>query len=243
MTALQSSTGVPERMATSQIQFKSDGFSINAFLARPDTAAVDSPAVVILHEWWGLNDHVKDIARRFAAEGFVAMVPDLYARQAGRVTTDAAEAAKLMSTLQSQTVLRDVNTAVQALRAQPGVRPPAIGIVGFGMGGTHALTQACHNSDLKTAIAFYGKVPLPESIRYFLCPIQYHWGANDDWITKAEVDGFREALAKFGKPGEIQVYPNAGQAFFNDTRADKYSPEDAKAAWQATLRCLRRYLK
>lgn len=220
---------------TETVQFLSDGFTIYASLARQTQAARPQPGVMILHEWWGVNDHMKDIAQRIAREGYVALVPDLYSRQGHAVTKDPAEAARLMEALSSQATLRDLNAATRFFKALPFVDPLALGAIGFCMGGTLALTVATHNSDIKAAAIFYGKVPPVESFRYLLCPILYHHGAKDGWVTKQEVDRLRQGLQDLGKPGEVISYPNADHAFFNDTRPEVYQKADAALAWKRTL--------
>ncbi len=225
------------------VQFVSDGQSIRAYLARPPTAARPLPAVLIIHEWWGLTDHMKDLARRFAKEGYAALVPDLYARQGSAVTTDANEAAKLMSQLSSQHALRDLNAATAYLTRQAWIEPSRIGVVGFCMGGTLALTTATHNSDVKAAVIFYGKVPPIETLDSLLCPILFHHGAQDGWVTGKEVDTLRQGLTQYGKRGEVVSYPAAGHAFFNDARPDAYHPASAAQAWQRTLRFFTEHLR
>ena len=232
-------------MANETVQWPSDGATIRGFLARPASSEPKGearPAVVILHEWWGLNDHMKDLARRFAGAGYVALVPDLYSRIGSKVTADGAEAAKLMDAVSSQAVLRDLNAASTFLKTQPFVDPLRLGIVGFCMGGTFALTQAGHNSDLKAAVVFYGKVPPVETLDYLLCPVLYHYGAKDGWVTKQEVDRLAQGLKQFGKRGAVHVYPEAGHAFFNDTRPDAHHAASAALAWERTLQFLRRHL-
>ena len=222
-------------VASETVQFTSDTFTMKAFLAHPSRTQAPSPAILILHEWWGLNDHIKDIARRFADAGYVALALDLYSRLGSKVTKDPQEAASLMNALSSQATLRDLNAATRYLKEQPFVDPLCLGIVGFCMGGTLALTQATHNTDLKAAVIFYGKVPLLESLAKLVCPILYHYGANDSWVTKQEVDRLRQGLTEYGKPGDIAVYPNGEHAFFNDTRPEVYRKEEATQAWQRTL--------
>ena len=223
--------------------FSSDAVTIKAFLARPARVTGQLPAVIVLHEWWGLNEHMKDIAQRLAREGYVAFVPDLYSRLGYTATKDATEAAKLMESLSSQAVLRDVNAATTFLKQQPFVDGLRIGAIGFCMGGTFALTMATHNSDLKAAVPFYGKVPPIETCRYLLCPVLYHYGAKDGWVTKQEVDRLKQGLEQYGKPGVVHVYPEAGHAFFNDTRPDAYRPDEANLAWQRTLQFLKERLQ
>ena len=228
--------------ASESVQFMSDGFTIKGFLARPSSNTL-APAVIVIQEWWGLNDHIKDLATRFAREGYVALAPDLYSRLGYKVTKDAAEAAQLMNALSSQAALRDLNAAVQFLKQQPGVQPEAIGVVGFCMGGTFALTMATHNSDIKAAVPFYGKVPPMESLARLVSPVLYHYGAKDGWVTKQEVDTLKEALQRYHKPGAVRIYPEAGHAFFNDTRPEAYQAADAKVAWESTVQFLRQYLR
>ena len=230
-------------LSTTGVSFVSDDATITGFLAEPAASRTRGPAVVVLHEWWGLNDHIKHIARRFAEAGYVALVPDLYSRQGHQVTHDANEAAKLMDGLSSQLVLRDLNAATGFLKQQHSVDPWRLGVVGFCMGGTLAFNQAEHNSDLKAAVIFYGKVPPIESFDYLLCPILYHYGEQDGWVTKQEVERVRQGLAQYGKPGEVITYPNGAHAFFNDTRPDVYSERDARLAWDRTLQFFKRHLR
>lgn len=235
-------------------EFMSDGVAIRAFLARPggiesragarpDGERSQRPTVVIIQEWWGLTEHIQDIARRLAEAGFVALAPDLYSRQGNKVTKDPNEAAALMNALSSQQVLLDLNQAVNHLKSLPFVDPWAIGMMGFCMGGTFALTQATHNSDLKASVAFYGKVPPIESVNYLLCPVLFHHGAKDGWVTVKEVQTLQQGLEKYGKPGQIYSYPEADHAFFNNTRPEVYRPDDAKLAWERTLAFLKEHLR
>ena len=221
----------------------SDGAAIGAFLVEPMGRAGQAPAVLVLHGWWGLTDHIKETARRFADAGFVACAPDLYSRIGPGAAADPADAAQRMSRLSSQAVLRDLNAAVRFLKGQPSVDPLRLGVVGFSMGGTFALTQATHNSDLRAAVAFYGKVPPVESFDYLLCPALYHYAAKDAWVTAAEVDLLRQAREKLGKPIEIAVYSDADHDFFNEARAQAYRPADAQTAWDRTVRFLAAHLQ
>jgi len=229
---------------TDSVSFPGDqGAPISAFLARPAESAHPLPAVVVIQEWWGLNDHIKDISQRFAREGYVALAPDLYSRMGNKVTKDPQEAAKLMESLQSQAVLKDLNAAITTyLKRQPFVDPLKIGVIGFCMGGTFALMMAAHNSDVKAAVPFYGQVPPSDSIKYLVAPVLYIHGGQDTWITKREAERLQQALQQYGRPGEVKSYPNAGHAFFNDTRPDAYRPVEAKDAWQRTLAFLGAHL-
>ena len=148
-----------------------------------------------------------------------------------------------MESLSSQAALRDLNASAKYLQEQPFADPQRIGVIGFCMGGSFALMMATNNSTIKASVPFYGKVPPVETLNYLLCPVLYHYGAKDGWVTKQEVDRLKEGLAKFGKPGEAHTYPEAGHAFFNDTRPDAHCAEDAQRAWERTLQFLRTHLR
>lgn len=226
---------------TQTVTFPGEQVTLTGFLARPSTEK-PAPAVVILHEWWGLNDHMKDIARRFAAEGFVALAVDCYSRLGHQVTTDATEAAKLMESLSTQQMLTDLNATTRYLTQQPFVDAWKLAAVGFCMGGTFALMMASHNSDIKAAVPFYGQVPPTDSLKYLICPILYLHGAQDTWITTREADRLAQGLKRFGKPGQVISYPNCPHAFFNDTRPDVHRPNEAKDAWRRTVVFLKQHL-
>jgi len=233
-------TSVADRV-TGMVEFPSGHVTIQAFLAQP--AETDAqPAILLLHEWWGLTGQIKDLARRLADEGFVALAPDLYSRSGHQVTTDPREAGKLMESLSSQAALRDLNAAIQFLKAQTSVDGLRIGVIGLSMGGTFALMMATHNSEVRAAVSFYGKVPPLETFRFLLCPVLYHDAARDAWVTRREVDVLREGFAKYGKPGEVAVYADANHGFVNEATPAVYRADDAKRAWERTLAFLRREL-
>ena len=175
------------------------------------------------------------MARRFAAAGYVALAPDGYARQGSRVAQTPPEATTLMNAVSAQRILRDLNAAAQFLKAQPAVDPTGVGIVGFGMGGTFALTQAAHNSDLRAAVIFYGKVPPVESLDALVCPVLFHAAGQDIWVTPQEVERLRQAGVEQGKAISVQRYPDADHGFFNERRPEVYRALDAERAWQRTL--------
>ena len=229
-------------VTTSSVAYPGEQIELAGFLARPGGHA-PRPAVVVLHEWWGLNDHIKNIAMRFAREGFVVLAPDLYSRLGRKVTADAQEAAKLMESLQSQLILKDTNATTRWLKQQPFVDAQRIGAVGFCMGGTFALTMASHNSDIKAAVPFYGQIPPTDSLKYLVAPILYIHGGADTWITKREADRLQQGLTQFGRPGEVVSYPNCPHAFFNNTRPEVYRAAEAQDAWARTLSFLRARLR
>jgi carboxymethylenebutenolidase len=233
----------PAGIASEPVQFPGDGITVTGFLARPIAQPpFGAPALLLLHEWWGLNEQIKGVARRFAEAGFAALAPDLYSRQNHTVTDSPQEAAVLMNALSSQWALLDLNAATRYLKSRPFVDPLRVGIVGFSMGGMVALNLVGHNSDLKAAVAFYAKVPPLETVAYHLCPVQFHHAGKDAWVTRKEVDTLRQGLEQTGKSGDIHIYPEADHGFFNETRPDVYRAQDAALAWERALAFLRRQL-
>lgn len=205
--------------------------TMRAFVAAPQ-AKGKRPAIIIVQEWFGLTDHIKDIARRYAVEGYVAIAPDLYSRLGHPLTTDAGEAGKLMNTLKREDGLNDLNETVAYLKSAPEVDVTRIGVTGFCMGGSYALMLPCVNPEIKAAVPFYGQVPNPDTpLQKLACPVLYFYGEDDGWITKADVQRLAAALKKYGKAGEIKTYPGAPHAFFRDTDPSVYRPDAAKDAW------------
>lgn len=231
-----------EAMKDMLVQYPSENVTVRAYVAGPQTRE-KRPAIIVVQEWWGLNEHVKDIARRFAQEGYVAVAPDLYSRLGNRVTTNPNEAGQLMNQLKQEDGLKDLNATITYLKSQSGVDAGRLGVTGFCMGGSYALMLPCTNSDMKAAVPFYGQVPNPDNpLQQLACPVLYIYGEDDGWITKADVQRLAAALKKYNKPGEIKTYPGAPHAFFNDTRKDVYKPAEAKDAWERTLAFFKKHL-
>lgn len=224
------------------VQYQSGNVGMKAFVAAPQTKD-KRPAILIVQEWWGLTEHIKDIARRYAAEGYVAIVPDLYSRLGHALPTDAGEAGKLMNTLKQEDGLIDLNATVAYLKSVPEVDAAKIGITGFCMGGSYALMLPCVSPEIKAAVPFYGQVPNPDTpIQKLACPVLYLYGEDDGWITKADVQRLAAALKKYNKAGEIKTYPGAPHAFFRDTDPSVYRPEAARDAWARTKAFFKQHL-
>jgi carboxymethylenebutenolidase len=231
-----------ESIRETTVQYQSGTVGMTAFVAAPQTKG-KRPAIIIVQEWWGLTDHMKDLARRYAAEGYVAIAPDLYSRLGHALTTDAGEAGKLMNTLKQEDGLADLNATVAYLKSVPEVDATKIGVTGFCMGGSYALMLPCVNQGIKAAVPFYGQVPNPDTpIQKLACPVLYFYGEDDGWITKADVQRLAAALKKYNKPGEIKTYPGAPHAFFRDTDLSVYRPEAAKDAWARTKAFFKQHL-
>ena len=231
-----------ESIRETTVQYQSGKVGMMAFVAAPQTKE-QRPTIIIVQEWWGLTDHMKDLARRYAAEGYVAIAPDLYSRLGHALTSDAGEAGKLMNALKQEDGLADLNATVAYLKSVPEVDPAKIGITGFCMGGSYALMLPCVNQDIKAAVPFYGQVPNPDTpIQKLACPVLYFYGEDDGWITKADVQRLAAALKKYDKSGEIKTYPGTPHAFFRDTDLSVYRPEAAKDAWARTKAFFKQHL-
>ena len=178
-------------------------------------------SVIVIQEWWGLNDHIKDIANRYASEGLTAIAPDLYR---GKIAADPDEASKMMNALDIEDGLDTIENALDA--ASLAFDISHFGITGYCMGGTFALRAACEIEGLSAAAAFYGDIPEEDVLRKLSVPTIFISGTRDGWITPEKVAGLEEAAEKFELPIHSVKY-DADHAFFNDTRPEVY---DRKAA-------------
>lgn len=232
-----------DTLTTSTVHYTSGDIQMAAYLARPKAKGM-YPGLIVIQEWWGLNEHMKDIAGRFAREGYVALAPDLYSCLGHKVTTDPNEAGRLMSSLKAEQALKDLQATVAHLKNVEGVQRERLGVVGFCMGGTYALLLPCHTREIKAAAPFYGQVPSPpDPLKNLACPVLYIYGDADGWITMADVNRLQEGLKRYGKAGEVKIYSGAPHAFFNDTRQDVYRPKEANDAWTRVLKFFATHLK
>jgi carboxymethylenebutenolidase len=231
-----------QNIAIQDVTFPGESVEIKAFVARPASGG-PHPAVIVIQEWWGLNEHIKDVARRFAKEGYFAVAPDLYSRQGHKVTDDPNVAAQLMSGLKPDDGIDDLLSTMNWLGDEKSVRADRIGVVGFCMGGSYALLLPCTSKEIKAAAPFYGEIPPDEKLRQLGCPVFYAYGENDGWITRQDVDRLAADLKKFKKPGEVKTYKGCSHGFFNDTRKDVHRAAEAQDAWQHTLKLFEENLK
>jgi carboxymethylenebutenolidase len=229
-------------VTSSMLEIPGPAGTVRAFEARP-SAAGTSAAVIVIQEWWGLNAHIKDVATRFAREGYVAVAPDLYSRLGNQVTADPGEAGALMMRLDKADGVADLLAVVAHLKHSAHVDGERIGVTGFCMGGSYTTLLACTSADVKAAAAFYGEVPADDVLARLHCPLLYVYGAEDGWIQRADVDRLQATLRRLGKRAEVQIYPAAPHAFFNDTRPDVYRPQEAADAWARALALFARQLQ
>jgi carboxymethylenebutenolidase len=197
--------------------------------------------VIVIQEWWGLVPHIEDVANRFAAEGFVALAPDLYH---GEKATGPDQAGKMMMALSIERAEKDLRGAIAFLRRQPGVTGAAVGTIGFCMGGALSLFAASKNSDVGACVVFYGGHPnVKPDIPSLQAPVLGIWAGQDGFVTPHVVSQLDEQLTTQGKRHEFHTYPNAQHAFFNDSRPEVYDASASADAWQKTLTFFLRELK
>jgi carboxymethylenebutenolidase len=201
------------------------------------------PGLVLLHEWWGLNAQIQDVAVRLAREGYTVLIPNLYVRQGGMVTANAEVAETLMGRVTTKDLLQDINSCCEFLNTRDHVKRNAHGVVGFGMGGELAIQFACQRKRLRAAVTFYGKPAPAEMLKDLSCPLLYHRPQDDDRVSAASVELLREAATAHGKQVVIKTYEHARHAFFNENLKDAYNAECARAAWDATIQFLNECFK
>lgn len=198
-----------------------------AHIARPDAAA--SAAVILIHEWWGVNDHICDLAGRYAEAGYLCVAPDLYR---GKVAQDPEEAAALMQALGIDDGIETIRQAIDAAAETYQVK--RFFITGYCMGGTFALRAACEMPELAAAAPFYGDTPEESVLAKLKVPTLFVAGLRDAWINPEKVGALQEIAAKYNLPVEVVSY-DADHAFFNDTRPQVYDAAAAADAWRRVL--------
>lgn len=236
----------PNDPALTSSDFKftaNDGAAISGYLSRPKGDG-RHPAVVVIHEWRGQNDHILDVARRLAKAGYVALAPDLLSRLGGTGSFPSGEAAtEGLGKLGDDIFTKDLTGAVNYLKGQNFVRADKIGVTGFCWGGGRALRFTTRSKDLAASVIYYGDNPRNlEDVKNITAPVLGHYGEADQRITSA-VPKLEEAMKKYGKSFEYKVYAGAPHAFNNDTSPRSYREEAAKEAWGKTLEFFKKHLQ
>lgn len=220
------------------VQFPFAGGTTGGYLAVPEQGS--GPGVIVIQEWWGLVDHIKDVCDRFAAEGFVALAPDLYH---GKTTKSPDEAGKLMMALRIDEAERDLSAAVDYLETQDSTTSKKVGVVGFCMGGALSLYAATKNSKIGACVVFYGThTKVKPDLPNLHAPVLGIYGENDRSAPPAMVHDLERQLKNLGKQVEMKIYKDAVHAFFNDTRPEVYDAEASADAWKRTIAFLRQHL-
>ncbi|HTQ59142.1 MAG TPA: dienelactone hydrolase family protein [Candidatus Solibacter sp.] len=225
---------------TETVSYKSGNETVNGFLALPEGHG-KHPGLVVIHEWWGLNDQIKDEAQKFAGEGYVALAIDLYR---GKVATTAEEAHELMRGVPDDRGIRDLDAAYDYLAARRDVEANKIGSVGWCMGGGWSIKLAMSEPKLAACIVNYGSLPTEaSSIAKIDAPVLGNFGADDSGITPDSVHAFEAAMKAAGKSVDVKIYDGAGHAFQNPNNKQGYRPEATADAWARMTAFLKKSLK
>ena len=226
-------------MNGTMIQFRAAEGQADGYLSLPP--AGHGAGVLVLQEWWGLVDHIKSVADRLAAAGFVALAPDLYR---GEAATSPSEAQRLMMALDMPFAAKALRGGAEFLLAHEAVRPKQVGAIGFCMGGQLALYAATAHPDvISSVVDFYGvfNPAVPVDLTALRAPVQTHFGALDASVPRARAEGLIRDITSRGVPCEGHFY-NAGHAFFNDSRPTVFNADAAALAWTRTCDFLQRTL-
>lgn len=229
---------------THNVTYEGKAGPVFGYLARPMKAG-KYPGIIVIHENAGLSDHVRDVARRFAKEGYVALAPDFLSRQGG--TTKANPKGGGLSNIRElapwQGVAEDAEAGIKYLRVLPDVRSDRMGVVGFCWGGGMAFITATQARDLKAAVVYYGASPSPlDLVKDIQGPVMAHYGEKDPNINKGIPDT-EAAMKKYNKVYDYKIYPGAQHAFNNDTNPERYNAQVAKEAWERTMEFFKKQLK
>lgn len=222
---------------TETVQLQGPNGELSGYLAM--TGNEPRPGVVIVHENQGLTEHIKDVTRRLAQEGFTVLALDALSGQGGTPSDKDAAIAKIKQ-LDDSEIIANYQAAVDLLKRHPH-SSGKVGSVGFCWGGRVSGLLAAHSDNLDAAVIYYGKSPASELVKHIHCPMLMHYGADDKNIN-ATVPAFRAALDAAGKDYTLHRYEGAGHAFNNDTRSDRYHAGAAAESWPRTVSFLQHAL-
>jgi len=231
----------PASFAGQMIAFTQESTRVSAYLAVTPGEGTH-PAVIVIHEWWGLNDWVKQQADSLAMHGYTALAVDLYH---GKVAYDQETAHQLMSGLAEDDAMTTLRAAADFLRGRSDVRANAIGVIGWCMGGKYSIRLAAADPGIKACVMYYGApITDPKTIAGIQAAVLGNFGAEDKGPSPDQVRAFQTALRKAGKKVDFKIYPKAGHAFANVNNPwGGYRAEAAQDAWQRTLAFLEAQLR
>jgi len=225
------------------VTFPSNGGQAEGYLAVPE--AGQGPGVVVIQEWWGLNQQIKEVCDRYAAEGFVALAPDLY-RGAEVSLQEPDEASKMMMALNIEQAAKDMVGAVDYLQGHDAVTSDGVGATGFCIGGGLALWLATLRPEaVKAVVSYYGIIPWPAAqpdYSKLLAAVQGHYAADDDFADPESVRKLEEELKGLGKSVEFFTYPETDHAFANHHRPEVFHDEHSGTASERTIAFFRQHL-
>ena len=222
-----------------KVEFQSNGGQTDGYLAIPKSGS--GPGLVVIQEWWGLVDHIKDVCDRFAGEGFVALAPDLYH---GQIAKSPDQAGKMMMALRIDEAEKDLKGATDYLLSHESTTAEKVGTVGFCMGGALSLYAATKNLNVGACVVFYGGHPnVKPDLPNLNSPVLGIYAERDGFVTPESFHQLESQLKGHGKSIEAHIYPGVDHAFFNDTRPEVYNAAASADAWTRVVRFLRTNLK
>ncbi len=222
------------------VSYKSGDETVQGMLYTPSGKG-PFPGIIVIHEWWGLNDWVKEQASKLADQGFEALAVDLYR---GKVATTPDEAHELMRGVPEDRATRDLHAAFEFLKSQSNVKKDRMASIGWCMGGGYSLDVVLQEPTLTAAVINYGHLAVDaDSLKKINASILGIFGGQDRGIPVDDVKKFEQTLKQLGKKVEIVIYPNAGHAFENPNNKDGYRTDDAADAWKRTVKFLESTLK
>ncbi len=237
-------------VTNSTVQLNTSDGKMEAYVAQPKDGGT-YPGIVVIQEAFGVNSHIKKVSERIAAEGYVAIAPDIFHREAERIIP-YSEMPKAIATMQrvvDSKAMEDVGAAIAHLKSQSNVKSGSIGVIGFCMGGRLTyLAAAHHNKDVKCAVPFYGGgIPMgnPSPLSRtgeIKCPMYLFFGAKDQLIPLDQVNQIKAELTAKKVPFQMEIYPEPGHGFFCDDRGG-YHEASAKDAWEKTKAFFAQHLK
>ena len=224
---------------SSVVRFPTNGTTGSGYLAGPESGV--GPGVIVIQEWWGLVDHIKDIVDRFAAAGFVALAPDLYD---GQTTDSPDDAGRLMMALEIESAEQNLRGAIDYLLGRDEVTGATVGTVGFCMGGQLSLYAACANPKVGACVDFYGIHPnVKPDLSSLRAPVLGFFADNDGFATPDVARRLETDLTAAGKQIELTVFDGADHGFFNDTRHQVYHAAYAKQCWERMILFFNQHLR
>ncbi len=240
MPATMAATSQALAIKTELVTFKGSDDAASGYLAQPIDKG-NYPGVVVIQEWWGLDDHIKSVTERFAKLGYVALAPDLYR---GQVAKEPSDAQRLIITVQVPKALQDIQGAVDYLNGLDAVLPKKVGVIGFCFGGGLAMLMAYKGKGVGAVASFYGESvkPSDDDIKVVTVPVLGIYGELDGGSPASLIDGWAAKFKAAGKINQMIIYKGAQHAFFNDTRPSSYNEEAAKDAWQRVQDWFKQYL-
>ncbi len=219
-------------------EFPSNGDVCRGYLAK--SAFGKGPGIIVIQEWWGLVEHIKQVADRLAIAGFTALAPDLYH---GKTTKSPDEAGKLFMALNIDRAAEDLRGAIQYLLSSDATTGKKVGTVGFCMGGQLSLYAACSNAAVGACVNYYGIHPnVHPEIASLEAPVLGFFAEKDGFVTPEVVRRLEAQLTDAGKRAEFHIYPGVGHAFCNDTRTDVYNKTFADQSWNRMLQFFQQHL-